>query len=131
MTPRPPSTKTRRLCFEAHRYQDPRTGRIVMDCHVCGRMIAPALDEWHADHVTPRADGGSDDIANLAPICAGKGSCHAEKTAKDVKSIAKGKRVSDSVYGVKRSSRAMPGSRGSEWKKKMDGSVVRRDQDID
>lgn len=34
-------------------------------CHWCGR---PAL---HVDHVTPRARGGTDDLANLVASCTG------------------------------------------------------------
>lgn len=116
MSPRPPSVKMRRLTFMAHKYQHPITKRWVMDCHVCGGVIEPAIQKWEADHVTPRADGGSDDVANLAPICAGgKGSCHGEKTAKDVSMIAKGKRQSDSVYGVKRPSSSLKKPDGMKY----------------
>ena len=127
MSPRPSSTKLRRLTFDAHRYTHPTTGRTVMDCHVCGKVIQPATEPWECDHVTPRGLRIDDGLGNLAPICAGKGGCHSEKSKKDVSDIAKAKRVSDRHFGVKQSGSSFPCGKRSRWKKKLDGTVVERD----
>jgi len=130
MNPRPNSTKMRRQCFEAHKYTHPVTGRTVMDCYLCGDVIDPAAgDAWDAEHMNPRALSDDDSATNVAPAHAGKGSCHAEKTKIDVGRIAKSKRVRDKHFGIKRASRPMAGSRASPWKRRMDGTVVRRDQE--
>lgn len=96
---RPNSTTIRRACFAYWRYQDEH-GRWVMDCQECGSQIVPARDKWDADHDIVRAEDGSDEPPNVRPLCK---HCHNNKTKKDVRSIAKGKRQSDSVYGVRRS----------------------------
>jgi len=46
--------------------------RVQPDCVQCGRPGS------HVDHITPRAQGGTDDAANLQTLCAG---CHSRKTA--------------------------------------------------
>ena len=118
---RPSSTKMRRICFLAHRYQHSVTKRWVMDCHQCGKTIDPIVgDQWDADHVLPRGIDGPDDESNLAPICAGKGSCHADKTKKGVRGIAKVKRTSDKLYGVKRPSSKLrkPEGHRYDWQRR-------------
>jgi hypothetical protein len=45
----------------------------------------------------------------------------------DIPLIAKVKRIHQKHIGAKRPKSQMPGGRNSMWKKKMDGSVVRRD----
>lgn len=46
--------------------------RLQPTCCSCGRPGA------HVDHIQPRAQGGSDEHANLQTLCA---SCHSRKTA--------------------------------------------------
>lgn len=58
-------------------------------CHECGRKLGPQ-DEYEIDHKIALARGGTDDDANLAPICEG---CHIIKTRDDVEEAAKIKRV--------------------------------------
>ena len=99
---RPGSTITRRKCFHFWRYQTEHGWR--MKCAGCGREIHPASEPWEADHLIVHAHGGSDEPPNIRPLCSGKGSCHATKTKRDISFIAKGKRQSDSIYGVKRPS---------------------------
>jgi 5-methylcytosine-specific restriction protein A len=62
-----------------HRWQ--RLRRLILAgeplCRQCrseGRLV-PAV---HVDHIQAREKGGSDDTANLQPLCA---SCHSRKTA--------------------------------------------------
>jgi 5-methylcytosine-specific restriction endonuclease McrA len=99
MSKRPNSTKTRRACFLYWRFSTPHGWRLKCGCG-CGIEFNPATTAWDADHDIPREHGGSDDPPNVRPLLE---ACHRLKTStKDIPEIAKGKRVSDSVYGVKR-----------------------------
>ena len=120
------STVTRRECFDAHKCAHPVTGRIIMYCGLCDCEIDPVRMVWEADHKVPIASGGADELANIQPLCA---HCHKQKTRGDVRGMAKMKRVGEKHYGIKRPKRIMPGSRGHYLKKKLDGSVVRRDSE--
>ena len=51
-------------------------------CEKCGRRDR----RLQCDHIIPRAQGGSNDEANLQMLCSGPGSCHAAKTAHQPKS---------------------------------------------
>ena len=114
------SEKDRRECYIRCRQTD-HLGRTILVCHICrGLPILPAQEDWECDHVTPRAHGG---VGTLPAHV----HCHREKTSKtDIPAIAKGKRVRDRTYGIKRAGASMPGSRRSGWKKKMDGTWERR-----
>lgn len=93
-------------------------------CALCGAPIKPPHDKWALDHIIPLAGGGSDDDENLHPVHV---RCHTSKTLDDVKRIAKGRRVRAKFIGTfKPSSRPMPGSRRSKWKRKFNGEVVLR-----
>jgi hypothetical protein len=46
-------------------------------CASCSSMLQPG---WHADHITPLADGGAHAVSNLQPLCA---PCHTIKTARE------------------------------------------------
>ena len=46
-------------------------------CASCSSMLQPG---WHADHITPLADGGAHSVSNLQPLCA---PCHTIKTARE------------------------------------------------
>ena len=104
------------------------------------------LSLFHFDHdPKPKAFGGTDEHHNLVPRPIRE---HRIKTAKvDVPRIAKAARISadqeefrcrmlaksgqqESNEGmraaIKKPSRHMPGSRGSPWRKRMDGRVERR-----
>lgn len=92
-------------------------------CHLCGDFVP--LDEVEFDHVIPFALGGADEITNLAPV---HKVCHAAKTKGDVKQIAKAKRVHKKHHGlVTRRIAKIPGSKGTMWKKKLNGATERRE----
>ena len=76
------------------------------------------------DHYPIRAaDGGSSDLDNCVAVCP---VCHRHKSRTfDTLMAAKGKRVSDRHNGIRKPS-TFAGSRGSKWKKKMNGEVVPR-----
>lgn len=108
------STSERRRLFLLH------GGR----CHLCQGKIFPG-EEWDVSHEIPLAIGGADDATNMAPA---HRKCHREHTATvDAPRIAKTKRQHAKHIGAHQSRNPLPGGRTSKWKKKMDGSVVRRD----
>jgi len=85
-------------------------------------VVFGQAEAWDVDHMVALCNGGEHRESNLAPALREK---HREKTAADVaeKSIVARKRAKH--LGIKKPSR-FPGSRDSGWKKRMDGSVVRR-----
>ena len=94
----------RRNCFEAHKKAD-ETGRIYLICHICGGRIDPARDKWDAEHSLRKTLSGSDEPSNVLPAHA---RCHDTKTANDNSENAKGKRVSERHFGIKRSTHRWP-----------------------
>lgn len=92
-------------------------------CEKCGGFI---LAGAQYDHRIPDALGGEPTIENCEVLCS---PCHRRKTSKvDVPAIAKAKRNEAKAANAKKSKSPLPGSRATKWKRKMDGSVVRRDQ---
>lgn len=92
-------------------------------CYLCERPINAARGEaWEVEHVEAREISGRDDWANLRPVHI---VCHKPKTAADKKVIAKSNRVRNRNLGIRKPS-SFACSRNSIWKKKIDGSVVRR-----
>lgn len=117
------STRARRICLATHIKRD-AAGEFMI-CHCCKTRFDPKRDAWRADHWPIRwADGGKDEPGNLWPILE---RCDREtKARQDTREVAKGKRIVEKRYGVRRISRPMPGSRRSPWKRKIDGTVVPR-----
>ena len=93
-------------------------------CAACTQKIE-AGKSWDIDHILPLAMGGTNAPENLQILCR---SCHRSKTTQsDIPRIAKTKRLKARHLGAHAPSRRpIPGSRQSPWKRKMDGSVVRR-----
>lgn len=92
-------------------------------CYLCKCQINAARGEaWEVEHVEAREISGRDDWANLRPSHV---ACHKVKTASDKKLIAKSNRIRNRNLGIRKPSR-FACARNSIWKKKMDGSVVRR-----
>jgi len=108
-------TKKQRVeIFDAH------SGR----CHICTRRIE-AGELWELEHCKPLWLGGADEPENMRPAHI---KCHAVKTAGEATARAKSDRVRAIHLGIKSQSRnPLPGSKASGWKRRMDGSVVRRD----
>lgn len=96
-------------------------------CQQCGILCDGAEGaDFHYDHITPIALGGTNDIENIQILCF---SDHAQKTADDIERIAKADRQG------RRSGRQKPGKRkqkiqsrgfNKSWRKRMDGTVERR-----
>lgn len=77
----------------------------------------------HYDHITPTWLSGDNSLENCAVLCL---PCHRHKTGnRDVPMIAKTKRQRDRDQGIKSKS-SFQTNRDGPFKKKMDGSVVRR-----
>ena len=93
-------------------------------CGSCYQKI-DAVKAWDIDHIIPLALGGTNEAKNLQILCK---PCHNSKTYQvDIPSIAKTKRLKARHLGARSpSTRPIPGSRRSPWKRKLDGSVVRR-----
>lgn len=90
-------------------------------CHLSGRKIA-AGELWDCDHIRALVNGGEHRESNLAPALRDK---HREKTAEDVAEKATVRRKALAHRGIRKRS-SFPCSKDSPFKKKLDGSVVKR-----
>jgi 5-methylcytosine-specific restriction endonuclease McrA len=108
-TPPPPRVKLR--IFEAH------GGK----CYVTGRKLSAG--EFDFDHIIALCNGGENRESNLAPIWK---PAHKEKTAQDVAQKSKDRRVRQKHLGISKPKSTLAGSKGSKWKRKIDGTVVPR-----
>lgn len=109
------SPSRRARIFEAH-------GGI---CHICGQKIDGTRERWEAEHIVAYALTRDDSDENLAPA---HDRCHATKTPEDVTRIAKAKRGNRKHLGAHRPKSTIPGSRASKFKRRIDGTTVRRDE---
>jgi 5-methylcytosine-specific restriction protein A len=91
-------------------------------CHLCGCKITVG-EPWDVEHVIALEISGDDSDDNLRPA---HRSCHAAKTAADAGLIAKARRVHAKHIGAHRAKATIPGSKASGWKRKIDGTTVRR-----
>lgn len=92
-------------------------------CHLCDTKIQPG-QAWEVSHPTPLEMGGPDDDTNRFPA---HKTCHARETAeRDIPTITRAKRRHARHIGAHRSRRPMPGSKASGLRKRMDGTVERR-----
>jgi hypothetical protein len=89
------------------------------------------FESWDIEHVIPRAmfinrrDADTDE--NMKP--AHHHTCHKSKTVDDVKKIARAKSIEDKRKGFKVSRYPpIPGSKRSGLRKRMDGTVERREK---
>ena len=94
-------------------------------CHLCGMRIDGTRQRWEVEHVIPRSMLGklADTDDNMKPAHV---DCHKIKTAEDKGNLARAVRRQDRHNGTHRSKTPMPFGRNSPFKKRMDGTVVRR-----
>ena len=93
-------------------------------CHICQGKIGIG-EAWEIEHRVPFAMGGEDSESNWSPAHV---RCHRTKTTDDVGAIAKAKRREARHLGVNVSRTPLPFGKKSGFKRKMDGTVVRRDK---
>lgn len=91
------------------------------------RCNAPIdLGGFHYDHIDPDYFGANDraNLSNVQVLCT---QCHKDKTKKDIKDIAKSKRiVAKRIKAKKPRGRPIMGSKRSGWRIRMSGRVERR-----
>jgi 5-methylcytosine-specific restriction protein A len=96
-------------------------------CHISGRVIKPG-DAWDTDHIVAlcnwTGEGHGNIESNLAPALRDK---HKAKTKEDVAEKSRARKVKAKHLGLKPKAKAIiPGSKASPWKRKLDGTLVRR-----
>ena len=90
-------------------------------CEACTRKLF--VGDIFYDHIAPDGLTGAPTVANCQCLCR---SCHAVKTRIDVANIARAKRREAKHLGIRSTSRPLPGSKASGWRKRMSGQVERR-----
>jgi len=99
--------------------------RAADHCEGCSAPLMPGRFDY--DHVIPDWMGGEPTLENCAVLCK---SCHGTKTGQqDAPTIAKAKSVQRKHIGAHKSRNPPPGGRGDKRKRKIDGTVVRRDEE--
>ena len=93
-------------------------------CHKCHRKIATG-EQWTCEHMVALINNGENRESNLNLTCC---NCLPEKNAADVaeKSLVYKKRSKH--LGVKKSSRGFSTNRNGLYKRRMDGTVERREK---
>lgn len=92
-------------------------------CQSCTRRIA-AGDKWECDHITALINGGEHREANFQLLCS---TCHKAKTSADVAEKSKVADVRKKHLGIRKSRSSFLTNRDGPFKKRMDGTVERRE----
>ena len=92
----------------------------------CAQKLGASGERIEFDHEVALVLGGANDEDNLRAL---RKPCHRAKTTQDVAQKATEARKRAKHLGIKEASNPLPGSRGSKWKRKVSGEVVRRDED--
>jgi 5-methylcytosine-specific restriction enzyme A len=92
-------------------------------CEACSAQLSAGNIQY--DHRIPWATGRDSSLSNCQILCK---TCHSFKSAIiDAPRIAKGVRIADRHVGIRKlSSRPMPASRNSGFKKTMRGQLISR-----
>lgn len=96
-------------------------------CCLCSGVIDGAREKWIVEHIRALELGGEDVEANMGVAHV---KCADDKThgpSGDHAMAGKAKRMKRAHIGIKTTRNPLPGGKGSKWKKRMDGSVVRRE----
>lgn len=101
-----------------------RTGGL---CVVCDLRIDGVRERWIAEHIRALELGGADELENMGPAHA---VCGRRKTRDDHARAAQAKRQKIRHLGAYVTKNALPGSRASAFKRKINGTVVRRENDL-
>lgn len=92
-------------------------------CAICRRKLRPG-DKWTCDHALALINGGQNRESNLQVLCEW---CDKPKTVFDVQTKSKTARRRANHLGIKCKRSSFATNKDQPWKKRMDGSVVRRD----
>lgn len=98
-----------------------RTGGV---CVICDRPIDGVRDRWIVEHIRALELGGEDELPNMGPA---HEECARDKTRKDHAATAKAKRRKIRHLGAEVIAHPFRTSRSGMLKRKVDGTVVRRD----
>jgi hypothetical protein len=115
------TTKRRSLSGHSRLKAWERTGGI---CVVCDQPIDGVRERWIVEHIRALELGGADEIENMGPA---HDTCGREKTRADHARSAQAKRQKIRHLGAAVAVKPLIGSRASPLKRKIDGTVVRRD----
>lgn len=89
----------------------------------CGVKLGAAGEGIDFDHTKALILGGENRESNLRAL---RRPCHAVKTRQDVKQKSVEARKRNKHLGFQGPKSTLPGSRGSKWKRKINGTVERR-----
>ncbi len=92
-------------------------------CCLCGVPIK-AVESWIDEHMIPLSQGGGNELENRRPVHV---KCARAKTREDARTLSNERQEYARKVNAKVSKRPMMGSIASGWKRKMDGTWVRRD----
>lgn len=91
-------------------------------CQICTRPLRRG--HWDTDHIKAIINGGANRESNLQAVCVSP--CHSDKTRADVAEKSKVYARRRSHVGLRKAKHLIPGSKGTAFKKKISGEVVRR-----
>ncbi|MGE7415078.1 hypothetical protein [Methylobacterium tarhaniae] len=115
---------TRRRSLSAHRRLKAweRTGGV---CVVCESPIDGIRERWIVEHIRALELGGADELENTGPA---REACGRAKTLDDNARTAKAKRQKIQHLGAAIPTQPFPGSRGTAFKRKINGRVILREE---
>lgn len=96
-------------------------------CVVCERMIDGVRDRWIVEHIRALELGGTDELDNMGPA---HEACGRLKTREDHRRTARAKRQKLAHLGARETKWPLPTSRQGMLKRKVDGTVVRREREV-
>ncbi|WP_420003226.1 HNH endonuclease [Arenibacterium sp. LLYu02] len=89
----------------------------------CGVRLGMAGELIEFDHTQALINGGENRESNLRAL---RKPCHRVKTSEDVAQKATEARKRNKHLGLHQPKGTIPGSKGTRWKRKVDGTVVPR-----
>ena len=89
----------------------------------CGVKLGLAGEAIEFDHTVALINGGENRESNIRAL---RRPCHGVKTRADVAEKATVARKRAKHLGIERKRATLPGSKGTRWKRKIDGTVVPR-----
>lgn len=107
-----------------NRVKDRIIERYHGQCAKCSRFLRAGYIAF--DHITALINGGKHCETNLQPLCTVP--CHEEKTREDVATKSRSYRRRTRHLGIKKRD-GFSTNKACGWKKRMDGTVVRRTHD--